>query len=573
MTWHPVASLADVPPRHVAHTELLGHELAVWQADDGHVNVWQNQCPHRGVRLSLGVNDGHELRCRYHAWRYANRTGGCTYIPAHPGDAPAPALCARTHPSIVAHGLVWTSLDGDDGMPPDVSAGAASMVLRGVPFDAPAATVVGALRGYRFQRVGAFDGEAATITVTGSGPLTVQLRAEDGDGASTATFFVHPVDYHHCVVRGVLAPSPDDGDRLAALLHHDARLSDLREAVESAVEVDAPWGEVADSVEAPAASPSRRRGEIPVVVRRRWASAQGIAAFELAPVEGDLPTVQPGAHIDVHLPGGLVRQYSLVNGPGEQDVYRIGVKREPLSTGGSRALHDAVRQGDVLAVSAPRANFVLRRDAFRTVLLAGGIGATPLLAMAQALQTFGAAYELHLFVQTEGDVAFPEIVDRLGAAVVRHVGLDAHGTAAAIERILGPFEPGWQVYLCGPAPMLERARAVAAAAGWPDAAVHYEYFKNTRVIDTASSFDVELARSGLVLAVPAGRSILDVVREHGVMVDSSCEQGACGTCVVGVLEGEPDHQDVYLNPQEHADGRRMTICVSRARSVRLVLDL
>lgn len=129
------------------------------------------------------------------------------------------------------------------------------------------------------------------------------------------------------------------------------------------------------------------------------------------------------------------------------------------------------------------------------------------------------------------------------------------------------------VYICGPGPMLEAARKVAAEQGWPDAAVHFEYFKNTNKIDDSSSFEVALARSCVTLKVPAGKTIMQVMRENGIDVPSSCEQGACGTCVATVMEGEPDHQDVYLNDAEKKAGTKIMTCVSRAKSARLVLDI
>ena len=308
-------------------------------------------------------------------------------------------------------------------------------------------------------------------------------------------------------------------------------------------------------------------------VRRKWETAAGVAAFELAPIEGVLPTFQPGAHIDVHLPNGLVRQYSITNGPGETSYYRLGVKLEPDSTGGSVCLHETVREGDVLAISEPRNNFPLRRDSMRTILLAGGIGITPLLAMAQSLDRMSLAFELHCFAQSAEHTAFSDVLDGLGESVVRHLGLPPDETVAEIRRLVAAPDEFTHVYVCGPGPMLEAARREAAEAGWPDDHVHFEYFKNTTEIDDSSTFEVALARSALTVTVPSGSTILEVLRESGVPLPSSCEQGACGTCVATVLEGEPDHQDVYLNDSDHEAGDRIMTCVSRALSDRLVLDL
>lgn len=161
----------------------------------------------------------------------------------------------------------------------------------------------------------------------------------------------------------------------------------------------------------------------------------------------------------------------------------------------------------------------------------------------------------------------------LGDAVQPHLGLGPQETAAKLSELLAGYRPGFQVYLCGPGPMLEAARGIAAAQGWPDAAVHFEYFKNTNLIDDSSSFEIALARSCLTLQVPSGRTILDVLRENGVDMPSSCGQGACGTCMATVIEGEPDHQDVYLNDTEKRSGTKIMTCVSRSKSPRLVLDI
>jgi ferredoxin len=170
-------------------------------------------------------------------------------------------------------------------------------------------------------------------------------------------------------------------------------------------------------------------------------------------------------------------------------------------------------------------------------------------------------------------MAFPERLATLGQGLVPHLGLHPEATGAAIRELLSAHRPATHVYICGPGPMLEAARRIAAECGWPDAAVHFEYFKNTHEIDVSSSFEVALARSVMTLPVPAGRTILEVLRENGIDMPSSCEQGACGTCLATVLEGEPDHQDVYLNDSEKRGGQKIITCVSRAKSPRLVLDI
>lgn len=578
-TWHPIATEYDVPVRHVFHGQLLGRELAVWRADDGFVNVWENRCLHRGVRLSIGINEGRELRCQYHGWRYSNRSAGCTYIPAHPADAPARTICNRTFPAVERYGLVWSGED-PQGEPPRVPAleDGDPVALRSVAVNAPMAMVLQVMSGYRFSPT--TDAvEDATITVDRLDDRSVLVGSRSGSRQSWAVFFAQPVDTGRTVVRGVLAERPAEGDLLAVFRHHNNELLRVRDEIEVlAVELP-PLEPLTPTIEqvpvelAGLPEPATgRAAPLRVRVVRKWEAARGVAGFELESIGEPLPTHQPGAHIDVHLPNGLIRQYSLTNPAGDGTTYRIGVKLEPESRGGSECLHETVREGDVLAISEPRNNFPLRRDAVKTLLVAGGIGITPLLAMAQTLDHDGLAYELHCYAQSDEHLAFPEVVGALEGTVV-HLGLSPEETSASLEDLLAGYHDAMHVYLCGPGPMLEVGRAIAAAAGWPDDAIHFEYFKNATELDDSTEFDISLARSALTLRVSAGDSILDVLRANGVPVPSSCEQGACGTCQVRVLDGEPLHQDVYLNDSERAAGDRIMTCVSRSRSDRLVLDV
>ena len=466
--WHPVASAHDVPYRHVHQAQLLGRELAVWRADDDYVNVWENRCLHRGVRLSIGSNDGTELRCQYHGWRYANRSAGCTYIPAHPADAPARTICNRTFSSVERYGLVWSG-ESPVGDPPavDVLEAGTPFGLRNLPVNASVSLTVRHLQSHRFAPCGRLDAEAPSMTVDGVSDYSVALTARAGDARSTVVFFVQPVDSGRCVIRGVLAGAPPAGEQLAVWRHHATELDQLRVAIEAeAASLPAPEPMVPALQQVPLHlaevpdAPAGRQPALRVQVQRKWGAAAGVAAFELAPIEGVLPTFQPGAHIDVHLPNGLVRQYSITNGPGESASYRIGVKLEPDSSGGSSCLHETVREGDVLAISEPRNNFPLRRDSTRTVLVAGGIGITPLLAMAQALDRMSLPFELHCFVQSAEHVAFSEVVDGLGESVVRHLGLSPDETVAEIRRLVASLRE-----LRQPVRVRSRADAGGGAAG------------------------------------------------------------------------------------------------------------
>jgi len=249
------------------------------------------------------------------------------------------------------------------------------------------------------------------------------------------------------------------------------------------------------------------------------------------------------------------------------------VKRDPNSRGGSASLHDEIEVGDVLQISEPRNGFPLRRNIPKTLLVAGGIGVTPLVAMAHALDAMELDFELHCFVASEGDMAFRDEVAAFGERFIPHVGMDPDATSSHLANLLANPNNATQVYACGPPPMLDTLRTVAADAGWPSDAVRFEYFKNTNDIDDSSSFTVELARSALTVEVSEGQSILEVLREHDVAIPSSCEQGACGTCAATVIEGDPLHQDVYLTPSERDAALTILTCVSRATSDRLVLDL
>ena len=601
---HPVAAGADLVPRHVVRSRLLGRRLAIWRADDGFVNVWEDRCIHRGMRLSLGINDGAELVCQYHGWRYSNRSGNCSYVPAHPGESPARTLRVPSFACAEKYGLVWSgSSAGAEPSRIPVLEGTDVLVLRSLPVNAPAAVALSELARYSFQPTAApGTGAAVTTGVEATEPYSITVTATTTGVGSSVVFFVQPADAGRCVIRPVLSPAPPPEERLAVLRHHADRLEEIRAQLEkarpAAVAVQTPMPRLEHLRTAGTVVPATgRRPEVQVRVARKWLTAEGVAAFDLAPVAGELPGFQPGAHVDVHLPNGLVRQYSLTNGPGLTGVYRIGVKLEPDGRGGSRHMHESVHEGDVLGISAPRNNFPLRRDAARTVLIAGGIGITPLLAMAQTLDRQGLAWELHYFAQSDRHVAFGEMLAPLRTTgrwwryrrgdnhlavgemlapldgVTTYVGLSPDQTGDELARIVRRHEPRHHAYVCGPGPMIDATRTIAAEAGWPADAIHFEYFKNEAARDDSSAFDVTLARRNLTVRIEPGVSLLDGLRNAGVDLPSSCEQGACGTCIAPVLDGAPDHQDVYLKASERTAGDRLLTCVSRAMSGRLVLDL
>jgi ferredoxin-NADP reductase len=312
-------------------------------------------------------------------------------------------------------------------------------------------------------------------------------------------------------------------------------------------------------------------------VRRRTIGAEGVVVLELVDPSGaDLPAWAPGAHVDLRLPGELVRQYSLTGDPADRSVWQIGVLREPEGRGGSAYVHDVLREGDELDVRGPRNNFELV-PAERYVFIAGGIGITPLLPMAGAAAGAGAEWELHYGGRSRTSMAFLEALDRLqaGSGHGWRVALHPQDEVGLIDLdgLLGTPRPGTLVYCCGPEPLL---RAVEErCVGWPSGTLHVERFAPKEVGEPilTSAFEVELVGSGMTLTVPPEKSIMQVVREAGIAVSSSCQEGTCGTCETPVLEGVVDHRDSLLTPEEQEANDTMLICVSRAACPRLVLNL
>jgi vanillate O-demethylase ferredoxin subunit len=313
-----------------------------------------------------------------------------------------------------------------------------------------------------------------------------------------------------------------------------------------------------------------------VQVVRKIQEAQDIASFELAHAAGaPLPAFSAGSHIDVQVPGGLTRQYSLCNDSGEQHRYRIAVLRDPASRGGSIAMHDAVHEGDVIHISEPRNHFPLHHAA-RSLLFAGGIGVTPLLCMAQRLATVGADFALHYCTRSPERTAFlDEVAASPFAHCVRfHFDSGPDGQKLDLQALLASPEAGTRIYVCGPTGFIDHVVGNAKAKGWHSDQIHLEYF-GAAPQDTSgdTAFDVKIASTGKTYRVGAGQSVVHALRECGVEILTSCEQGVCGTCITRVLEGEPDHRDMYFTDEERSRNDQFTPCCSRARSQVLVLDL
>ncbi len=312
---------------------------------------------------------------------------------------------------------------------------------------------------------------------------------------------------------------------------------------------------------------------MPLRVRAIDDVADGIRSFELVDADGnELPAFTPGSHVRVQTPSGAWRKYSLCNDPAERHRYVIAVKNEPASQGGSRSMHDQLRVDDMLPASLPENAFPLAAKARAYIFIAGGIGITPILSM---IRSFGdlppAPWRLYYLSRHAGSTGFLDVLKDLachGKIVVHHSGGDpanAYDLWPALEK-----PDAAHVYCCGPRRLMESVRDMTGH--WSPGNVHFESFDEGGAAKPDDKpFTVKLAKSGGDFEVPIGRSILSVLREHGCNTVWSCESGTCGTCRTGLLEGEADHRDMVLLPEEMQS--QIMICVSRAKGERLVIDL
>lgn len=303
-----------------------------------------------------------------------------------------------------------------------------------------------------------------------------------------------------------------------------------------------------------------------------WETEQ-IRSFELRDVEGRaLPPFTAGAHIDLHLPNGMIRSYSLMNSQQERHRYLIGVLYTNPSRGGSRCVHEELQLGDTIRISAPRNAFPLDEQATHSVLIAGGIGVTPLMSMAKRLSQLKRSWQLFYCARSRASAAFVQELETYGERVEFAFDDERGCIGLDIPNIIASAPDGSDFYCCGPAGML--AAFQSAAASLPPQRRHIEYFSPPAIEPaTQTGFIVELARAGKTINVPAGQTILAALRDAGIDVPYSCEQGLCGTCETRVLAGVPDHRDVILGDAERASNTTMMICCSGSRSDRLVLDL
>ena len=320
-----------------------------------------------------------------------------------------------------------------------------------------------------------------------------------------------------------------------------------------------------------------RTTALKVRVAKKRIEAVDICSFELEALDGSvLPPFSAGSHVDVQVEPKLTRQYSLCNDPKETHRYLIGVLKDPSSRGGSRAMHERVQVGDTLVISAPKNHFALAHGAQRSLLLAGGIGITPILCMAERLSAIDAPFDMHYCTRSRERTAFLERIESAAFAprVQFHFDDAEPAQRLNIAQLLRVVEVGTHLYVCGPKGFMDAVLRTARDAGWPESQLHYEFFAADAVkSDSDGSFEVKLASSGRIVVVGKDQSVVQALADAGIEVPVSCEQGVCGTCVTRVIEGTPDHRDVYLTPEEQACNDQFTPCCSRSKSPQLVLDL
>jgi vanillate O-demethylase ferredoxin subunit len=312
-----------------------------------------------------------------------------------------------------------------------------------------------------------------------------------------------------------------------------------------------------------------------VRVKRICCEAETVNSCELvASGGGDLVPFTAGGHIDLHLPNGMIRSYSLLNDQSERSRYVVAVNKDAASRGGSSFIHETIRVGDIVTISHPRNNFALQENAAHSVLIAGGIGITPLLSMIRRLEVLGRCWTLFYAARTRGSAAFLEDLDALRSVrsnLHLHFDQETLGRMLDLSAIVKAAPANAHLYCCGPVPMLEAFER--AAADRPRSQVHVEYFTAKEAPAIEGGFEVKLARSKRTIMVAPGKTILETLLEAGVAANHACSEGVCGTCETRVIEGMPDHRDQFLNTEERAANKTMMICCSGSKSPTLTLDL
>lgn len=328
---------------------------------------------------------------------------------------------------------------------------------------------------------------------------------------------------------------------------------------------------------APVTAPVTRGTTLKLKVARKTAEAENVQSFELVDPDGKpLPAFSAGAHVDVHVPGGKVRQYSLCNSAAERHRYLIAVMRAESTRGGSKAMHEQVDEGDLIEVGAPKNYFPLVQSAKRSLLVAGGIGVTPILCMAEQLADLGADFDMHYFARCASRAAFVERIQRSRFAghAFFYFTQDEARQRLDLAGLFDRHDTETHLYVCGGESFTNAVVNAALGKSWREDRIHREYFDaQQRGWEGNVEFDVVIASTGKTIRIPANKTVLAALADCGIPVSSSCEQGVCGTCVTRVLDGEPQHRDLFLSDEERKRNDRFAPCCSRANSRTLVLDL
>ncbi|RTE64498.1 oxidoreductase [Amphritea opalescens] len=313
---------------------------------------------------------------------------------------------------------------------------------------------------------------------------------------------------------------------------------------------------------------------INAVVISREDHTDDVAVFELASENGDaLLPFEAGAHIDLEIESGLIRQYSLSNNPDNSNQYRLGILKDPQSRGGSQKVHELLKVGSAVRISEPRNHFPLNMEAEHSVLIGGGIGVTPMIAMAYALKAAGRSFEFHYCCRCREKAGFMDELQRVFAdELTLHFDDEGEANRLNPKTIVEPLSATKHVYVCGPGGFMDWVIAEVKANGLAEEQVHFEYF-NAEVDIEGETFEVQIKGQEAVIQVQAHESIANALKAAGIKVDVSCEQGVCGTCICDVIEGTPDHRDHFLTDEEKEDNDQIALCCSRAKSPRLVIDL
>lgn len=310
-----------------------------------------------------------------------------------------------------------------------------------------------------------------------------------------------------------------------------------------------------------------------LTIAKRQEAATDVVSMELAKADGSaLPVFEAGAHVDVYVKSGLIRQYSLTGDPEDRGKYRLGILLNPDSRGGSSAIHSDFQQGKVIRIGRPRNNFPLQPGASHTVLFAGGIGITPMMSMAYALQAKGASWELHYCGRTPDRLAFRDELAQFGDKVHLHVDSGSKDQQLDINEVLKEAAPDKHLYVCGPNGFMDFVVSSAEKNRWANDTIHLERF-GAEVNTDGAQFTVVAQRSGKSFDVQPGETIAQKLEEHDIPVQVSCQSGVCGTCLTRVLDGMPDHRDLVQTELEKASNAEITVCCSRSKTKKLVLDI